>query len=85
MPTISMFYGVLIRMYYDDHNPPHFHAYNNNEEAVFTLDGKILKGKIPKKQLKLVEAWSIIHKKELEADWLLCKNNEELFTIQPLI
>lgn len=85
MPTISMFYGVLIRMYYDDHNTPHFHAYYNKEEAIFTLDGKLLKGKFPKKQLKLIEAWSIIHKKELEADWLLCENNEELFTIQPLI
>jgi len=72
-------------MYYDDHNPPHFHAYYNKEEAIFTLDGKLLKGKFPKKQLKLIEAWSIIHKKELEADWLLCENNEELFTIQPLI
>ena len=50
-----------------------------------TLTTVLLKGKFPKKQLKLVEAWSIIHKKELEADWLLCKNNEELFTIQPLI
>ena len=84
MPTISMFYGVLIRMYYDDHNPPHFHAYYNNEEAVFTLDGKILKGKFPKKQLKLVEAWCIIHKEELVANWMLCENNEELFFIQPL-
>lgn len=85
MPIISMFYGVLIRMYYDYHNPPHFHAYYNNKEAIFTFDGKLIKGTFPKKQLKLVEAWSIIHKKELEADWLLCENNEELFSIQPLI
>lgn len=84
MSTISMFYGIIIRMYYDDHNPPHFHAYYNKNEAIFTLDGKLLNGKIPKKQLKLIEAWSIIHKKELEANWLLCKNSEELFTIQPL-
>ena len=84
MPTISMFYGILIRMYYDDHNPPHFHAYYNKNEAVFSLDGKLINGKMPKKQLKLIEAWCIIHKKELEANWLLCKNSEELFTIQPL-
>ena len=84
MPTISMFYGILIRMYYDDHNPPHFHAYYNNEEATFTFDGKILNGFFPKKQLKLVEAWSIIHTEELKANWLLCKNNEKLFYIQPL-
>ena len=84
MPTISMFYGILIRMYYDDHQPPHFHAYYNQKEAIFTLDGKLIKGDFPNKQLKLVEAWSIIHKEELEANWLLCKNYEELFNIQPL-
>ena len=84
MPTISMFYGILIRMYYDDHNPAHFHAYYNNYEAIFDLNGKKLKGSFPQNKLKLVEAWSIIHKEELEANWLLCKNNEKLFEIQPL-
>lgn len=84
MPTVSMFYGILIRMYYDDHNPPHFHAFYNDNEALFTLDGKLLKGNFPKKELKLVEAWSIIHKKELEANWLLAKNCEKLYDIKPL-
>lgn len=84
MPTISMFYGIIIRMYYDDHNPPHFHAYYNRNEAIFTFDGKLFKGDFPKNQLKLVEAWSIIHREELEANWLLCKSNENLFNIQPL-
>lgn len=41
MPTVSMFYGILIRMYYDDHNPPHFHAFYNEYEATFTFDGKV--------------------------------------------
>ncbi|MBR3133537.1 MAG: DUF4160 domain-containing protein [Clostridia bacterium] len=84
MPTISMFFGILIRMYYDDHNPPHFHAFYNENHATFTFDGKILEGKFPKKELKLVEAWSIIHKKELEANWLLAKNCEKLYNIKPL-
>lgn len=84
MPTVSMFYGILIRMYYDDHNPPHFHAFYNDMEALFTLDGKLLKGKFPQKELKLVEAWSIIHKKELEANWLLAKNCEQPYDIKPL-
>lgn len=84
MPTISMFYGILIRMYYDDHQPPHFHAYYSYNEAIFDFDGKLIKGSFPKKQLKLVEAWSIIHKEELEANWLLSKNCEKLFDIQPL-
>lgn len=84
MPTISMFYGIFIKMYYDDHNPPHFHAYYSDYEAIFTFNGELLKGSFPKNQLKLLEAWCIIHKEELEANWLLCKNNEELFNIQPL-
>lgn len=84
MPTISMFYGIIIRMYYDDHNPPHFHAYYNNNEAIFTIEGRLVKGEFPSKQLKLVEAWSIIHREELEANWLLCKSSERLFDIQPL-
>lgn len=84
MPTISMFYGIIIRMYYDDHNPPHFHAYYNDYEALFTFDGNIIKGKFPKNQLKLIQAWSIIHKKELEANWLLSKECDNLFNIQPL-
>ena len=84
MPTVSMFYGILIRMYYDDHNPPHFHAFYNEYEAMFDFNGNLLDGKIPKKELKLVEAWSIIHKKELEANWLLSKNCEKLFEIRPL-
>lgn len=84
MPTISMFYGILIRMYYDDHNPPHFHAIYNSFNASFTFDGKILEGNFPKKELKLVEAWSIIHRKELEANWLLAKNCEKPYDIKPL-
>lgn len=56
MPTVSMFYGILIRMYYDDHNPPHFHAFYNEYEAMFDFNGNLLDGKFPKKELKLVEA-----------------------------
>ena len=44
MPTISMFYGILIKMYYDDHNPLHFHAYYSDYEAIFTFNGELLKG-----------------------------------------
>ena len=84
MPEISLFYGIRITMYYEDHNPPHFHAFYNEYEAMFDFNGNLLDGKFPKKELKLVEAWSIIHKKELEANWLLSKNCEKLFEIRPL-
>ena len=56
MPTISMFYGILIRMYYEDHNPPHIHAIYGDEQACYTFDGEILEGSLPKKQNKLVQA-----------------------------
>ena len=85
MPTISMFYGILIRMYYDEHNPPHFYAFYNDYEATFTLDGKLIDGKFPKRELKLIEAWSIIHIEELKANWTLSKNCEKLFEIRPLL
>lgn len=57
MPTISMFYGIIIRMYYTDHNPPHIHAYYNEYIASFNFDGNIMDGFIPEKQTKLIKAW----------------------------
>ena len=84
MPTISMFYGILIRMYYDDHNPPHFHAFYGNSKAIFDINGKMMDGEMPSKQIKLIQAWSVIHKDELLANWELAKNSEALFNITPL-
>ena len=84
MPTISMFYGILIRMYYDDHNLPHFHAFYGNYKARFNLEGEIIEGDMPSRQIKLISAWSIIHKDELIANWELAKNSEALFNITPL-
>ena len=49
MPTVSMFFGVIIRMYWNDHMPPHFHAYYQGDSAVFDLDGNLLEGSLPKK------------------------------------
>ena len=84
MPTISMFYGILIKMYYDDHNPPHFHAFYNNYTAIFDFEGELLNGNMPIKQCKLISAWAIIHKEELLANWKLSENSESLFSINPL-
>lgn len=84
MPTISMFYGIIIRMYYIDHNPPHFHAFYGKDMAKFNLDGEVIDGNFPSKQIKLVQAWIEIHKKELEANWELSKNSERPFKISPL-
>ena len=87
MPTISMFFGIIIRMYYapGEHNPPHIHAYYQDSKATFSIiNGEILQGSLPVKQLKLILAWIEIHKEELLADWELCQNGEKPFKIDPL-
>jgi hypothetical protein len=87
MPTIAMFFGIIIRMYYSpkEHNPPHIHAYF--QDSVITiniLDCEIMDGQMPVRQLRLIQAWMEIHKDELLANWELCQNGEKPFQIEPL-
>lgn len=87
MPTISMFYGIIIRMYCAprEHNPPHFHAYYQNSKAIININScEITDGSLPNKQQKLVLAWAEIHKDELLANWELAMNSELPFNIDPL-
>lgn len=85
MPTVSMFYGILIRMFYDDHNPPHIHVIYEDFEAAYNFNGEQIDGdKLPKKQCKLVEAWIELHKEELAANWKLARDGEQMFKIEPL-
>jgi hypothetical protein len=87
MPTISMFFGIIIRMYCDkaEHNPPHFHAYYNEFKAIVDIRKcEIIQGNLPKKQGKIVLAWAEIHQEELLADWQLSTNGELPFKIEPL-
>lgn len=84
MPTISMFYGIVIKMYYDEHNPPHFHAFYGEYKAMFNLDGELMEGNIPNSKAKLITAWTLIHKDELMANWQLAKDSEVLYNIKPL-
>ena len=87
MPTISMFFGIIIRMYYapKEHNPPHVHAYYQDSKGSISIsDGELLVGKVPRKQLRLIQAWIEIHRDELLADWELCQNGEKPFNIEPL-
>ena len=87
MPTISMFYGIIIRMYCapTEHNPPHFHAYYQDFKAIIDINTCELKeGSLPKKQLKLVLAWAELHQEDLLADWKLAMNGELPFKISPL-
>ena len=85
MPTISMFYGIIIRMYNNgEHNPPHFHALYQGKEAVFDMEGNLKEGEMPGKQTRLIAAWTEIHKDELLANWELAIHEEPLFRIDPL-
>ncbi len=87
MPTISMFFGIIIRMYCgnSEHNPPHFHAYYNEFKAIVDITKcEIIEGNLPKKQAKLALAWAEIHAEDLMADWQLATNGETPFKISPL-
>jgi Domain of unknown function (DUF4160) len=88
MPTISMFYGIVIYLYFFDderHKLPHIHAKYQNHDASFSiLDGSILAGEIPEGKAKLVQAWIEIHHEALMADWDLAVNGEMPFRIEPL-
>lgn len=87
MPTISMFYGILMKMYREQggkHKGPHVHAEYADYEAVFDFDGNLLEGELPRKQRKYVEAWILLHEEELHANWKLLQNGEPFFKIRPL-
>lgn len=88
MPILAMFYGIIIRMYMIDnkhHNTPHFHAkYAEFEASISLPDGEILAGNLPKKQLRLVQAWVELHKDELMANWEIAISGELPYKIEGL-
>jgi Domain of unknown function (DUF4160) len=85
MPTISTFYGILIRMFFNDHAPPHFHArYGEFEATIDIATFQILQGELPSRALKLVQEWAMIHKEELQQDWQRCRENAPPAKIEPL-
>ena len=88
MPIISMFYGIIIRLYLIDnknHKLPHIHAkYAEFEASIGIGEGEVLSGELPRKQLRLVQAWIELHRDELMADWELAVAGEPPFRIAPL-
>ena len=88
MPVISMFYGLIIAMYYLDtkqHNLPHIHVKYSGSEAVYSIpDGKLLEGSLPANKEKLVQAWIEIHQEDLMANWELAVTGNAVFRIDPL-
>lgn len=86
MPEISMFAGIRITMYYDDHNPPHFHAeYAEYKALVDIQNGYVIGGALPGRQLKYVLAWADIHQDELMQNWELARDAKPLNPIHPLL
>ncbi|HEY3139397.1 MAG TPA: DUF4160 domain-containing protein [Blastocatellia bacterium] len=88
MPILSMFYGIVVRMYFRDdkhRHMPHLHAEYSGDEAVFAITtGEVLTGNLPANKKRLVQAWIEIHRDELMADWQLAVNGEDVFKIEPL-
>lgn len=87
MPIISQFFGIIVRMYFNDdeqHHTPHFHVKYGEFAASFDLDGNIMVGNFPNKQTKLVVAWAEIHKDELAALWEIMQTDNQFFKIKGL-
>ena len=85
MPAISAFYGILIRMFFNDHPPPHFHARYGEFEATVDIGTlEVIAGQLPRRALILVREWAMMHREELMEDWRFCRENTTPTKIEPL-
>ena len=87
MPELSRFYNIIVKMLFSDnsqHHKPHIHVFYNEHEASVGIDGELLSGSLPVKQLRLVLAWIAIHEDELYASWNKAVKNEPFGKIEPL-
>ena len=88
MAILSMFYGIVVRMFFfddDQHHLAHIHVEYSGSKAVLEIpNGELLAGELPSNKMRLVQAWIEIHRDELMADWHLAVNGEEIFRIEPL-
>jgi hypothetical protein len=85
MPEISRFFGIIIQMYYNDHEPPHFHVRYSGQRALIAIeDLSVLSGKLTPRALGLVREWAQLHRAELAEDWRLARTDSELMPIPPL-
>jgi hypothetical protein len=85
MPEVSRFFGIVIRMYFDEHLPPHFHAIYGGYEAQVGIDPiKILEGKLPRRAVSMVIEWTALHQRELVNNWERLRNDQPILKIKPL-
>ena len=85
MPIISRFFGIIIRMFFNEHAPPHFHAEYGESRAVIGIRTlEVIDGRLPRRALELVLDWAELHQDELLRDWDLCQQHEQPAEIAPL-
>ena len=85
MPEISRFFGIIIRMYWNEHNPPHFHAVYGSEDAEIGIDPiRVIEGSLPRRATSMVLEWAALHQMELAANWELLENRQAPQRIEPL-
>jgi hypothetical protein len=85
LPTISRFYGITIRMFYNDYPPPHFHVEYGESKAEMAIETlQVLAGRLPRHALGMTREWAARHRAELLDDWELCRQHKQSQSIQPL-
>jgi hypothetical protein len=85
VPIISAFFGIVIRMFYREHEPAHFHAEHQGQQASFDLEGQLLAGEIRSRTaVRLIREWASLHRAQIEANWARMKAGEPLEKIEPL-
>lgn len=84
MPEICRFYGIIVFMNFDDHDPPHFHARYEGQEVAIEIESGIVKGQMSKRALRMLFEWSEIHQEELMKNWKLARERKPLEKIPPL-
>ncbi|MBF0262561.1 MAG: DUF4160 domain-containing protein [Magnetococcales bacterium] len=84
MPVLSRFFGIVIFMHWNDHQPPHFHAKYGNYELMMNLDGDILEGSMPRRAMALIKEWLFLHQEELRENWKRVRNRQSVIEIPPL-
>lgn len=85
MPEVSRFFGIIIRMYYDDHPPPHFHAIYGEQEVQVGIDPiVVLNGQLPRRAISMVIEWAAVHQQELMRNWQRLETDRSVVRIAPL-
>lgn len=85
MPRVSEFYGIIIALYFGDHDPPHFHAEYAGDRAIFGIEPeRLLRGRLPPRAERMVLEWAVLHREELRDNWNRAQRGERVLPIPPL-